>query len=435
MARPASRVVPLRAPSVASLALLACSFAAGAPRAVRAADAPGAPSAPSADARPPATRAALAFLEHLGWRIETDATAAGPRVHEGRPGSRASIEAARAAGDLVLVLPADRSPAALAAVEAAVAQAADGVGSRLAWQHRMRPAVEAATSRLSAAADRGTYAFPSMLGITSPVFVFTPPANRWTEAGAGAYVPRGAPSAALAAFYTDSALAECLVGQTVATLLTQREMLGDAAFDEVYADDGAAVGRLDGYQATSIGKTLTAPGVGAWQCLVIPQRELGSADPGVLIARHGPVAFTGFTGFLRDQTGADRANENVVVVSCTEAASEALRTEGGFGVVARLTQELLDLRKAERAPFMTAARLAPVRQRQRELEAHPVLTGIRVYIHPHGVKTLGEIVAKHRGKNRSALEWYPYVSAREDAYYQRYRRAFETRFLRGLPLR
>ena len=60
-----------------------------------------------------------------------------------------------------------------------------------------------------------------------------------------------------------------------------------------------------------------------------------------------------------------------------------------------------------------------------------MLAGIRIYIHPHGVKTLGEIAAKHRNKNKSAVEFYPYVSARDDAYYQRYRASFERRFARG----
>lgn len=424
---PTRRLLPLL---LLGLATLRCAPAAadgptGAPPA-----APGA-AAPWLALLPSASRPTWAYLEHLGWRIAEDPAATQVRVVEGRPGYRATVDEARAAGDLVLVVPPGRSPATVAALAAALGPAADGVGSRLAWQLRMKPAVEAATARLSAAAERGTYGFPSVLGITSPIFAFTPPEGLWVERPLGAYAPKGSPAAAIAAFSTRSCLAECLVGQAVATLEIQRELLGDAAFDEAYPGDDAAVGRLDGYHRTPIGRALAEDGVGAWQALLLRAAEVGTADPGVLLARHGPAAFVGFTGFLHDQTGADRANENVVVVSCTEAASEALRTEGGFPLVSALTAEYLDLRKAERAPFMTAAKLAPVRARQRAIEAHPVLAGIRIYIHPHGVKTLGEIAAKHRNKNKSAVEFYPYVSARDDAYYQRYRASFERRFARG----
>lgn len=425
----------------ASLVALLAAFAAvrGGPAV---ADGPaGAPLPPPArppaagpglfDLLPAASRPTYAYLVHLGWRFVEDPAATEVRVVEGRPGYRATVDEARAAGDLVIVVPAGRSPATLAALAAVLGPVADGVGSRLAWQLRMKPAVEAATARLSAAADRGTYGFPSVLGITSPIFAFTPPEGLWVERPGGAYAPRGSPSAAIAAFGTRSCLAECLVGQAVATLEIQRTLLGDAAFDEVYPGDDAAVGRLDGYQRTPIGRALAADGEGAWQALLIRTSEVGTADPGALLARYGPAAFVGFTGFLHDQTGADRANENIVVVSCTEAASEALRTEGGFPLVSALTAEYLELRNAERAPFMTAAKLEPIRARQRAIEAHPVLAGIRIYIHPHGVKTLGEIAAKHRNKNKSAVELYPYVSARDDAYYQRYRAAFERRFARG----
>lgn len=409
-----------------------------------AADGPPSPAAPPSPPAAPqgvvgqlaaADRATLGFLQHLGWRVVEDPAATAARIVEGQPGTRASLDAARLAGDLVLVVPTTPSPDALASVARSVQAAADGVGSRLAWLHRLQPAGEAALARLAAAAERGTYDFPSVIGITSPIFAFTPPAGLWRDVGNGAYVPRGSPAAAIAAFTTASCLAECLVGQEVATLSTQLELLGPTLFDEAYAGDGATVGRLDGYQASPIGRALATPGQGGWQCLLIPPAEVGTADPGVLLAKHGPLAFAGFTGFLHDQTGADRANENVVIVSVTAAAAEALRTRGGFPAVAALTKEALELRLAERKPFMTAARLDPIRARQRELETDPLLTGIRVYIHPHGVRTLGEIAAKHRGKNKSALELFPYVSAREDHYYRRYRDVIERRLLQGLPLR
>jgi len=433
---------PVEPPVVAArllpvVALVACL---GAGPAVADGPAPAPAPSPSArpasaaslfDALPAAARPTYGYLVHLGWRFVEDPAATEVRVVEGRPGFRASLDEARAAGDLTVVVPAGRAPATLAVLANVLGPTADGVASRVAWQHRMRPAVEAVCARLSAAAEQGTYDFPSMLGIVSPIFSFTPPEGLWTERSNGAYVPRGSPAAAIAAFTTRSCLAECLVGQTVATLSVQREMLGDAAFDDVYPGADAAVGRLDGYHQTPIGKALAEDGVGAWQALVLRQAEVATGDAGALIARYGPTAFLGFTGFLHDQTGADRANENIVVVSCTEAASEALRTEGGFRRVSELTAEYLDLRKAERAPFMTAARLEPVRARQRAIEAHAILAGIRVYIHPHGVKTLGEIAAKHRNKNKSAVELFPYVSARDDMYYQRYRTAIERQVARG----
>src|SRR5690606_19311802 len=123
-----------------------------------------------------------------------------------------------------------------------------------------------------------------VLGITSPIFAFTPPEGFSVERPGGAYAPKGSPAAAIAAFATRSCLAECLVGQAVATLEIQRELLGDAAFDEVYPGDDAAVGRLDGYHRTPIGRALAEDGVGAWQALLLRAAEVGTADPGVLLA-------------------------------------------------------------------------------------------------------------------------------------------------------
>jgi hypothetical protein len=390
------------------------------------------PSPSLAATLPREDRATLAFLEHLGWRVVVDPAAAEPRVVEGRPGHRASIEEARRAGDLVLVVPAARTPQGGAALSRAIEAAADGVGSRLAWLHRVRPAAEVALARLSAAAADGRYTFPSLLGVTSPRFAFTPPKTHWVERG-GMYLPRGSCAEAIAAFDTGDCLAECLVGQALGAFAIYRETLGPEAFDEAYSAEDVALGWLPGYHQTPFGKPLSQVAVGPWQGLVVPQAEIGTADFGVLLGRRGGLAFTGFTGMVRDQRDEDRAKENFVVVSATQAAADRLVEKGGFPYVKELTREAFDLWKAERKPFMTAAKLAPLRARAREIEADPVLAGIRVYIHPFGVLTLGDIAARRRKKEQAAVELYPYVSAQQDLHFKKYREVWRRRHERGLP--
>src|SRR5262249_48451525 len=122
---------------------------------------------------------------------------------------------------------------------------------------------------------------------------------------------------------------------------------------------------------------------------------------------------------------------NFIFVSVSDAACNELRTRGGFRYVSQLTQEALEAWKADRAPFMTAAKLAPYRQRLAEIDADPVMTSIRIYIHPYRIKTIGEMCKQKRGKNRNAEEIFTYVSARDDDYYHRYRDVWIARRIRG----
>ncbi|MCC7137151.1 MAG: hypothetical protein IT460_01835 [Planctomycetes bacterium] len=425
---------------LASLVLPAVALACVLP--ARADGPPVAPPRPEPAATPraaleaaltPDLRGELAFLEHLGWQLVEDPSVQDVTVVEGRPGFRASIDEARAAGDLRIRVPAGRGAAVAPALARVLPATADGVGSRVAWQQRLRPAAEAVGRRLGAAADAGVYKFPRLLGITSPLFMFSPPGTSWVERGEGVWVPRGSSAAALLDFESKPSLAECLVGQTVMILTMQRELLGDAAFDEAYEPDAVALGPLPGFHATPLGRHLADTSTSPWQALVVRSSEVGTADAGSLIGRYGAAAFHGMTGLLRDQAGTDRCNENIVVVSISAAAAEAFRTQG-FARIGTLTQEWLDLATAERGKFMTAAKAAPIRRRIAEIRADPVLAELRVYIHPYGITTVLDVAEKKLKRDKRNLELFPYLSGRDDELYQRYRRVWKARFLRGAPV-
>jgi hypothetical protein len=372
----------------------------------------------------------LQFLEHLGWQVVEDPAVREVTIVDGKIGWRASIEASRAAGDLRIVVPAGRASESAPQLSALLPGIADSIPTRLAWQHRVRIATEAVCTRLAAAADRGTYSFPRLLGITSPVFVFEPPAGLWSRQG-DLYTPVGSPSAAIVAFESKSCLAECLVAQMVATLAIQRELLGSEAFDEAYSAADATVGSAEQYMTTPIGHSLAHPGEGPWQALLLTETEAGSGDVGAQLARYGPMAFPGLTGILQDEKGTTLSNDNFVLVSVSEAACETLRTKGGYAYVTALTREWRQADAAERQPFQTAAKLKPFRERAAAIESDPVMTGIRLYIHPYGIETLGHAVGRPRHKNRTASEIYPYTCARDDEYFRRYRDTWIRRRARG----
>src|SRR5688572_1331159 len=93
-----------------------------------------APPAPVRPAVPPGLeqgwslqeRARLAFLVHLGWRVEIDPALAHAAILPGRPGFRADLTEAQAAGDLVVRIP--PGPAGAAEVRALLPALEDSIG-------------------------------------------------------------------------------------------------------------------------------------------------------------------------------------------------------------------------------------------------------------------------------------------------------------------
>ncbi len=376
-------------------------------------------------------RATLRFLEHLGWRVEVVPGLVEARVEAGRPGFRASLAQAQAAGDLRLLLP--DTPLAGRALERLLPAAADGPASRLAWQHRVSEALVRATDKLTAATKAGRYKFPQLLFWNSPFFQFHPPRPEWTERER-MFVVVGRPSAALEAIYRRGALAECYTGQWVLVYATMYELFGAEAFDAAFPAPEVVVGRPSDVRTTPIGQTMLGDRTYPYRALLIPPEQTRQ-DPGATLAALGPLALVGLTGIVRNQDETDGANQNLTIVSVSPRAAEALRTQGGFGQIARLGRQAAEAWNARGGgPFGGGNREAAALL-ERTL-ADPLLAEIRVYVHPFGVVPLAEMFRHELDDTEKPLYVLPYVHGREDLFYRRYRAGVERRWLasQGAPL-
>lgn len=373
----------------------------------------------------PAQQAERAFLEHMGWRFVRDPVVTTITVAGGSPARRADLASAHAAGDLRILFPSEVTESDIVRFGASLSEVADSLATRGAWQFLVAPAVERATARLAANEARGAWTFPQWGLWNAPLFSMDPPQPAWVRRGL-ICCARAKPAAAIEAFYTERASTECYVGQTVAAYAIQYEVYGPAWFDAVFAPEEIAIGQVEKFHETPLGKSMAAPEGYPWRALFLRPADAGE-DPGVVLGRLGPLAFAGLTGILMDQGGTGRSRQNFTLVSVSAAAAEAFARGGGFATVAVRTRELLELEHLERAPFVTGETLSIGRARALAILADPMFREVRLFIHPFGVITLGAMLDRLRKRDRSAVELVPYTEAREDTFFQRYRQAWKAR--------
>jgi hypothetical protein len=385
-------------------------------------------------ALPPAQKGERAFLEHLGWRFVSDPTVKAITSAGGTPARHTTLAEARAAGHLRVLVPASATAADLAKFASeSFSTLINSIPSRCAYQLLLAPAVERATDRLSGNAVRGAWVFPQWLVVNAAIFSMAPPKSSWVRRGKICYA-KEKPSAAIESFYGETASTECYVAQTVAAYAIQYEFYGAAWFDEVFSAEEIAIGQVQPYHETPLGKTMDADDDYPWRGLFLRPSDLDE-DPGVVLGRLGPGALPGLTGILMDQNGTGRSNQNFTIVSCDAAAAESLVRNGGFPFVGRSTQEFLALEKAKRGKFVTGADISAWQTRINQILADPLFTGIRIYVHPYPVMTLGKMVDRLTRMDRTAVRLQFYDEAREDFFFQRYRKAWIDRWARSTPPR
>ena len=346
-------------------------------------------------------------------------------VSPGAPCQREDLAAAQAAGDLQILVPIRATDADLRAFGTGLAPLSESPASRGAWQLKVAPAVARATARLQANCDRGNYTFPQLLVIDSPFWGLEPPEPEWVEDGI-VWRARTSPGRAIEGFYDKVAVAECYAAQLVAVFAVQYEVHGPESFDQAFRPEEVQIGKPPAVQSSPFGSGLP-------RCDDNPRRALfleagDTRDPFVVLALAGPKAFAGVPGILRDQDRQKYCNENFVLVSMSPAATALLAREGGLEHIRARTAEALGEFRAARSPFATAASIEASQARMREILASPVFTGMRMYIHPYGIVTLGEMVVKKLERMNAAIEVFPYLSAREEGFYRRYRLAFLRRW-------
>jgi hypothetical protein len=376
-------------------------------------------------------QAELAFLEHLGWRIVEDPDARGIEVHGGRPCYRRTLGTAQAAGDLRIRVSPTVGDADIAAFGSRLAALADAAPSRCAYQQKIYIATREATRKLAEATERGYYDFPELLFLQSPFFDFRPAVPEWERRGK-VWHPADSCAAAIEAFYERGGVADCYTAQLLASFATQYELYGPAEFDAAFAPADIAIGWPTYLLDTPFGRFSRPETPAPWRALLIPSARQ-SEDPSLVLARFGPKAFAGMTGIVRSQYGGVASNQNFVIVSVTPQAVEALKRNGGFPFVADLSRRAHEHQAGAGGLFTSGAVREACRARRYAVLDHPVLTGIRVYVHPFGVVTLHEIVRGEMDEDGDPVEVILYAHGREDAFYRRYREVWIDRWLETRP--
>ncbi|WP_184390034.1 hypothetical protein [Xanthomonas arboricola] len=369
-------------------------------------------AAPSAAATAASTAATAAstdcvegLLRRLGWRIERAAVSA-PVIERGAPCTRGSLAQAHAAGDLTLTVPAawdaQQRSASLTAL-------LDDSATQCAYAFEVGAATRRAVSQLQ---DNPGYRF-SALQLGWIGFGWRGAAAQgWSgfrSLGRG-YQPRGSNAQALDAFYRGRVRSECGVGRQVAQLATQRELYGDAGFDQVFTPGELSIGTfLTLHDTDSI-------------LLGAHAGDFLADGKAVKTSRLGRQAFVGAPGFIAhvfDKAFLDDIHnqaENFVVVDVSDAAAQALAQHGGFAHYDALNRQIWELaqplrgpgkRRFERLLYERDTQLRATLDAQQQARLYqlqtllddPFYQGFLVYVHPKGVKPIGYHVARLLDRN------------------------------------
>ncbi|WP_425414783.1 hypothetical protein [Pseudoxanthomonas dokdonensis] len=347
-----------------------------------------------------------ALLQRLGWRIDSQAERGQAMIQAGQPCQRDDLAQAQAAGDLRLSLPRGLTPAQRTrALQAALEDPA----TRCAYMF----ALAAATARATAALD------------ANPGYRFTALQLGWIGFGWGGaraqgwqgfrslgrgYQPAAGNARALDAFYHGRVRSECGVGRQIAQLATQRELYGDAAFDDEFS-----AGEL------SIGTFLTLHDTDSI-LLGAHAGEFFGDGKAVKSSRMGRHAFAGVPGFLVhafDRITLDDVNnqaQNFVIVDVSPAAYASLHQHGGFAYfdqqnarIWTLARQLRDTGIRDFMPLLQSpaadarAGLESDQQqilaRMDALLADPFYRGFRIYVHHRGVQPIAYHVVRMLDRN------------------------------------
>lgn len=380
---------------------------------------------------PPAQRCDVRFLQHLGWRFERDAGVRRLTIHGGRPCAHLTLQAAQAAGALRLLVPPGFGADDARAFGRLAGPLADGVSSRAAYQLKVAAAAQKAMTRLAALSDSGRVQFPELFDIVhSPVFVMQMPSPEWDERGRLWVAARSAREA-LEAVYRRGAKADCYVGQLFALYGTQYELHSPAGFDAAFPAGEVSVGRPRDYLMTPVGRYIRENQTYAWRALLL-DAQAQRLDPVLALGRHGPTAFVGLTGILCNQRADEVSNDNFMIYRLSARALDELVGGGGVAHLGRQMCRVWDAANGARGLFASPEARDAADRRVDALLATPAFSEFELYVQPHGIVTLADLVRKWVERTESPLRMRLYVHGLEDFFYRRYRSAYLARCLREL---
>ncbi len=345
------------------------------------------------------------LLERLGWRF-TDASISTPVVQGGPVCTRADLQDARAHGDLQVVLPLQLDPPSRTVL---MQQLLEDPATLCAYAMRVGDAARQAAHALEVNAG---YRFSGLqLGWIG--FGLRGAADQgWerTRSFGRGYQPVARNSTAMDAFYHGAVRSECGVGRQVAQLATQRELHGDASFDQAFTAGEVSIGTFIGLHDTD-------------SILLGRQASEPFADgKAVRTSAMGRQAFMGAPGYITHAFGRDTLDdlnnqaENFIVVDVGAEAAEALRVHGGLGWYDERNQALWALSRqvprrgvrfferllAERDPSLRASLTveeAALVARMDALLDDPFYRQFLIFVHPRGIKPIGFHVARLLDRN------------------------------------
>jgi hypothetical protein len=225
---------------------------------------------------------------------------------------------------------------------------------------------------------------------------------------------------------------ECYAAQWVAIFATQYELYGPEWFDEVFAPEELVLGRPPEIREFPIGSRTKVEIQHPWRALVIPEAQR-RYDPALVLAQYGPRAFTGVTGIVLNQDPETYSNENVMIVSASQAVLDQLRRGGGLCVIAQRAKEAWQHYRRSTGWFTAHGIKAPAQAALERVFSEPVFSELIVYGHPYGVVPLRVIVEKKMAETRSPVYLQLYLNGVEDFLYQRYREAWKRRHVPDGP--
>jgi hypothetical protein len=327
-------------------------------------------------------------LELLGWRFEPRPDEPGS-IHAGIPCDREDLADAHRHGDLRVVLGDD--------ADAMLASLIDHPATHCAYAFKLGDATRRAVDRLVAndgfrfsALQSGWIAF----GFGGPAIDGWQPIRSF---GRG-FIPLAGNYRAIEGFYQGRVRAECGVGRQIAQYAALAELFGPAGFDAVFDREEIVIGTFRQHHTT--------------------RSILLGASAGELfgdgLARHastlGRQGFAGLPGMIVhnfDRSHLDDINnqaQNFVVYEVDAEAAAALRERGGFAWYNRRNHELWQLARAlpqrgrrayqgllgERDPALRSRHAGQPQLAELDaLLSDPFYRGFRIYVHRHGVQTVG----------------------------------------------
>lgn len=376
-------------------------------------------------------RVELRYLLHLGWRFERDPGVQQVVVDGGHPGRHATLAQAQAAGALRVRVPTSFGESEARAFGPRLAAIADGIPSRLAYQHKLAPALRRAVDRFNAIEATGRYQFPKLFElINSPFWGVRLPESAWTNVD-GVYVAYGSSARALESIWTRGGVAECYTGQWLAMFGAQYELYGPRWFEQVFPPNHLQIGKPSAIKPSPIGRATAGAGPYDYRNLVIPPADQRK-DAWLTLAPHGPMAYIGIVGVMRNsvQEGAGM-NENWILTSITPAAVKQIQDWGGFhGLKRKATEVWTHLNASIGGPLRRFTE--PTGEAKAAIDAilaEPAFAETEVYVHPYGIVNLAWLVRDKFAEDDTPPVFTIYRYGRESMLYRRYRRAWKLRCL------